>query len=210
LYCGIFFTESGWVWIGDGGDAGGSVGGSGNGGPTSSPTVSPTPQPDEVPLDECNQASDPKCHVPLTAADLSNLDASYQYLRDTLGVWADTVAKRQCLELFRGLNRLRTLGSPKGVWRGRDSIPNPATAPVHFSQAYQGSDRFHFDPPILDNATKISGRKLLLVSALHETAHAMGIADHGQINPDDPSAGYTGLPYFMYTDIPGPNSCVYQ
>lgn len=206
INCGIwYYIDLPPVWVpGEGGgDDGGGGGGSGSPGGNYSPETEgqphPDAEPDEIPL-PC-VITDAKCHIPLTGDDIQHLNASYQYLRDTTGIWSDTTAQRQCIELFRGLQLLRTLDPPRGVFRGVDSTHAPESDP-HDAQSAQFSWRFHFDPPILNKATSPFGQKFLLSTALHEVAHALGLADH-----DDPP-DYPNDQYFKYTNVNGPNSCV--
>jgi len=170
------------------------------------PSPSTTPTTDSTGTWEeylpCNQLVNPECHQPLSVEDNLRIDASFQYFRDTTAAWPDTLARRQCIVLMDSLRYLRTLPPPGGVFRGLNSTPAPGAKP-HHGQGYQGAYKFHFDPPRLNDATSPSGLKNLLITALHETAHAVGLADH-----PDTDIQYGSLPYFKYTDLTGPNSCV--
>ncbi|MDX2208617.1 MAG: hypothetical protein SFU57_13350, partial [Gemmatimonadales bacterium] len=180
LYCGIFFTESGWVWIGDGGDAGGSVGGSGNGGPTSSPTVSPTPQPDEVPLEEVATVCpdlDPTCRVRPDTAQIRMMEDAFNSRFVSRFEYADSAVRAQCDTARNALQSIMgTLQTGDGpIWVGTsDAEPGTYLTP-HEAEANQAANRFHLDPAVFDSIrtspqSAFYSSKLLTLM-LHERLH---------------------------------------
>jgi len=165
-------------------------------------------------IDSTGTRIDRKCAKLLQGLDSALVFDSLDIFLRPLPQIADTIARRECDSLRVWWRGVRDYSADPNyiplVYIGATDPVTPGS-PEHDAQsAGLGSATdprtFHIDPKVFVQARLGAlGRKRLLISALHESAHAWGGVDH----PDSShvsAGGYANYPYFR--SLHGANACV--